>query len=107
MNRLGIAAFAVGALIAASLATLGVPGARAQEPTAPVETGVTSLRCRVFHVDSESGATWETTDRTVEVGQWVGEQEDGGWRLHDVDFEMGQKATGYPQGYVQVCVRPA
>lgn len=106
MNRPGIAAFALGALLAACLTTL-VPGARADEPAAAPEVRPASMRCRIFHVDTESTATWETSDRTVEVGQWLGEQEDGGWRLHEVDFEVGQKATGYPQGYVQVCVRPA
>jgi hypothetical protein len=62
------------------------------------------LLCKLFETDVQQGMMVETSDRTTEVGQWVGEQEDAGWRLQSVDFEIGQKPTGYPQGYVQVCL---
>lgn len=108
MNRLGTSAFALAVLLSAvTVASLRLGGARAEAPTAaPSEIEAPRARCRVFRIDSENGATWDTSDRTIEIGQWVGEQEDQGWLLHDVDFEVGQKATGYPQGYVQVCMRP-
>jgi hypothetical protein len=38
------------------------------------------------------------------VGQWVGEQEDTGMSLHSVDFEVGQKASNYPQAWLYVCM---
>jgi len=68
-----------------------------------VETSARRL-CKLFQTDLQHGAVLETADRTTEIGQWVGEQEDAGWKLHDLDFEVGQKPTGYPQGYVQVCL---
>ena len=48
----------------------------------------------------------ETLDRTTEVGQWIGKQTDEGWALTLMDFEVGQKPTGYPQGYLYLCVGP-
>ncbi len=98
-----------------ALAFLGprIPGAAiAQEPveaqaSEPGEvTTPERLLCRIFLIDVARGQVVETGDRTTEVGQWVGEQEEEGWRLFGVDFEVGQKATGYPQGYVQVCLQP-
>ena len=77
-----------------------------QEAISTVPEQVAQLRCRVFAVDVERGGAIETSDRTTEIGQWLGRQEDEQWRLHSVDFEMGVKKTGFPQGWVQVCVRP-
>lgn len=65
------------------------------------------LTCRLFLVSPEHRWTLETSDRTHEVGQWIGELEDSGWVLHDTELEIGQKATGYPQGYLHVCMAPA
>ena len=78
----------------------------ALEAVTRVPEKVTQLRCRVFAVDVERGGAIETSDRTTEVGQWLGRQEDQNWRLHSMDFEMGMKKTGFPQGWVQVCARP-
>ena len=64
------------------------------------------LVCRLFLLDVSTAAAIDTADRTTEVGQWVGEQVDQGMMLHGVDFEVGQKSTGYPQGYLNVCVYP-
>jgi hypothetical protein len=105
MTRLGTAALALLAIGGASTVAMWVGGARAQEPGAG--QAAKPFRCHVFKIDTEAAVTWETTDRTTEIGQWVGEQEDAGWALHHVDFEVGQKATGYPQGYVQICMQPA
>jgi hypothetical protein len=64
------------------------------------------LVCRLFLVDVGDGDVLDTSDRTTEVGQWVGQRLDQGMSLHGVDFEVGQKTTGYPQGYLHVCVYP-
>ena len=36
----------------------------------------------------------------------VAAQEEDDWQLYQVDFETAQKPTGYPQGWVQVCMTP-
>jgi hypothetical protein len=62
--------------------------------------------CRLFVVDLDKDRSLDTGDRTTEIGKWVGEREDAGWDLQSVDFETGLKATGFPQGWIQVCVSP-
>lgn len=70
------------------------------------DSGGGRLLCRLFLVDVRDVDTWDTADRTTEIGQWVGEQTDAGLFLYSLDFEVGQKPTGYPQGYLTVCVYP-
>lgn len=64
------------------------------------------LVCRVFTVDLRDPQTLDTSDGTTEIGQWVASQAAEGLTLYNVDFEVGQKATGYPQGYAYVCLYP-
>jgi hypothetical protein len=116
MNRWKIAAITLAALCAFQAAWIAGPAlfeeAQAQDPTEDSERAPTApnpeqdhgLLCKLFETDVQQGSLLETSDRTTEVGQWVGEQEDAGWRFHSVDFEVGQKPTGYPQGYLQVCL---
>lgn len=92
------------AFVAGWLAHDAVPVARAQDE-APADATSPARLCRTFSVDLDKPRAIETEDRTSEVGQWVAEQ--SGWAVHDIDFEVGQKATGYPQGWVQVCLAPA
>jgi len=69
------------------------------------EQGVAlQLRCRVFTALLGDDSILDTADATTEIGQWIAEQ--AGWQLHSVDFEIGQKATGFPQGYRHVCLSP-
>jgi hypothetical protein len=106
--------------------TLGgsIADARAQEPAAedgsaeqppaePVADAILAapadgprLVCQVFAVDVRHPTPLDTADGTTEVGQWVAARAAEGLVLYAVDFEVGQKPTGYPQGYVQVCVYP-
>lgn len=81
----------------------------AVEEPAPIVVSAEGGRlvCRLFLVDVGDSDVLDTSDRTTEVGQWVGDQVDQGMSLHGVDFEVGQKTTGYPQGYVHVCVYPS
>lgn len=64
-----------------------------------------AYRCRTFRHALEGDAPVDTHDRTSEVGQWVAEQRAGGWSVDEVDFEVASKPNGFPQGYVQVCMR--
>ncbi len=64
------------------------------------------LVCKYFEVDLSNPQVLETADRTSEVGQWIGTREDDGWMLYTVDFETARKVTGYPQGWLQVCLYP-
>ncbi|MBW1880724.1 MAG: hypothetical protein JRI25_23455 [Deltaproteobacteria bacterium] len=113
MNRWMIVAIMLTALCALEGARILGPAlsddALAQVPgddmerVLPTEPGERRL-CKLFETDVGQGAMVETSDRTTEVGQWVAEQEEAGWRLHDLDFEVAQKSTGYPQGFIQVCL---
>ena len=64
------------------------------------------LRCKIFVVPLDQEFSLETIDRTTVIGQWIGTQTDEGWELTLMDFEVGQKPTGYPQGYLYLCVSP-
>lgn len=66
-------------------------------------------RCHLFTIaDLDKDRDLVTADRSSEVGQWVAAREGEGWALQGVDFEIGQKSTGYPQGFLHVCMaRPA
>ncbi|MBN2800554.1 MAG: hypothetical protein JXX28_15540 [Deltaproteobacteria bacterium] len=78
--------------------------------TAQAQDGVASkprLVCRTFSQDLSAPPVIDTADRTSEIGQWIGAREDEGWLLYGVDFETAQKPTGYPQGWLQVCLYPS
>jgi hypothetical protein len=74
----------------------------AQEPAAPRF----ALECRSFAVDPAKDPLVQTSDKTTEIGKWVSDREAEGWTLYSLDFEIGQKPTGYPQGWLQVCTAP-
>lgn len=74
------------------------------EPPSPSPPAPHRLHCQVFPASLEE--PFDTRDHATELGQWVLELESRGWRLHDLDFETGQKPTGFAQGYVQVCMAP-
>jgi hypothetical protein len=48
----------------------------------------------------------DTRDRSTDLGRWVIDMEARGWAVTSVDFEVGQKPTGFAEGYVQVCLTP-
>jgi hypothetical protein len=75
---------------------------------APVTSPISlQLNCRVFRTNLEKdAAAIDTSDRLSEIGQWVGQLEDQSMQLHSVDFEIGQKATNFPQGWIYVCMSP-
>ena len=62
------------------------------------------LKCRTF--PTAIGAEIDTRDPGSELGTWVLALEDRGWEVASVDWDVGQKATGFPQGYTQVCLTP-
>ena len=62
------------------------------------------LHCQVF--PAPLSEPFDTRDHSTELGQWVLELESRGWQLHEVDVETGTKPTGFPQGFVQVCMTP-
>ena len=64
------------------------------------------VRCAQFETKAQSRGMLDTGDRTTEIGQWMETQEQDGWQLYTVDFEIAQKPTGYAQPWVQVCVYP-
>ena len=47
----------------------------------------------------------DTSDATSAVGAWIAGERARGWGTADVDFEVVQKGTGFPAGYVQVCLK--
>ena len=94
------------AVIAVGL-TLTVALARAQAPEglAEVEPVPTRLRCQTFETPLD-GAELDTHDLDSPAGQWLERQEATGWTLAQIDFEIGQKPTGFAQGFTQICVTP-
>ena len=74
--------------------------------TAHAQDGAASrtILCKTFKHPLDGSVRVDTGDRTSEVGQWVAEESAGGWTVLDVDFEVSQKQSGFPQGYVQVCL---
>lgn len=62
------------------------------------------LKCRAF--PTEPSAEIDTRDPESDLGRWVLDHEDRGWRVHGVQWDIGQKPTGYPQGWVQICLTP-
>ena len=64
------------------------------------------LYCRPFQVPLKGlSSAFETNDRTTEIGQWI-EKEEQSYELFSIDFEIGQKPTGYAEGWVQICLSP-
>jgi hypothetical protein len=89
-------------LAAVGLAVLGV--AWAGDPGSPSQPVIPRLKCRSFPTDP--GAEIDTRDPATDLGRWVLELEDRGWKVHEVDWEVGQKPTGFSQGYTHVCMIP-
>lgn len=65
-----------------------------------------ALECRTFAIDPAKDPLVQTSDKTTEIGKWVADREATGWTFYSLDFEIGQKPTGYPQGWLQVCTAP-
>ena len=65
---------------------------------------VPNIQCKVFPLELDREMTVALNDATTEPGQWLKAQVDTGWVLHSMDFEVGQKPTGYPQGWLYLCV---
>lgn len=63
-----------------------------------------NIQCKVFPLALDREVTVSLKDATTEPGQWLKGQVDAGWLLHSMDFEVGQKPTGYPQGWLYLCV---
>lgn len=63
-----------------------------------------NIECRTFQRDL-GDSVLQTRDQTTPVGQWIGEHP--GWSVQSIDFEIGQKPTGYQQGWVHVCIEDA
>jgi len=71
------------------------------------------LVCRTFEVELRGGPAaaegargFDTADTAHPIGAWLHEMGERGWRLASVQLAVGQKPTGFPQGYQQVCVTP-
>jgi len=89
-------------MIAGVVAILGIAWA-AEAPASP-EPVIPRLKCRAFPTDP--GAESDTRDSATDLGRWVMGLEDEGWQVHNVDWTVGQKPTGFPQGYTHVCMIP-
>ncbi len=112
MVPLVLAGMAAGAGFAEILPGLADPGSDQADSwsnyTEPGygDPGQPEFACRLFPVSLEDGqgGYFETSDRTSPIGEWLGSMENMGWTVHSMDFEMGQRATGFPMAQVMVCV---
>lgn len=98
--------FAGGAALA--LVVLGIVWAApvgAEPGPKPGSAALPRLKCKAFATDL--AAETDSRDASTDLGRWVIEHEDRGWVVADIEWEVGQKPTGYPQGYTHVCLTPA
>lgn len=95
------------ALLTGSCAAF-LPWAIAEEPTRDPAPALPAedpdFLCQIFRRDLDREDPVDTTDRTSQIGQWIGERRDEGWRLDHLDFEVGQKPTAFAQGWIQACM---
>lgn len=91
-----------------------VPSAPDPMPPAPPEASAAGdtfydpprLYCKPFEVPmSGASAAMETNDATTPIGRWIADEE-ASYELFSIDFEVGQKPTGYPIGIAWVCLAP-
>ncbi len=92
-----LAAVAIAALALAATRLAPTAAAERAEPAGDV-------RCRIFAVPLDTPWTLDTSDGTSEIGQWVASEKARGAAVVSTDFETAQRVSGYPTGYVQVCV---
>ncbi len=86
----------------------GVAGADDSQHSDAIEAESLRLRCHLFSHPLDVRIEIDTHDATTEIGQWVGEAAEVGWTLHSVQLAVGQKPTGYMQGFHEVCLsRPS
>lgn len=105
----GIAAgIGLGIAIGVCIASVGLAWA---DPGGDVDAGEVDgsiararLKCRTFPTDI--GAEVDTRDAGTPLGVWVLGLEDRGWQVATVQWEVGQKPTGFAQGYTHVCLAP-
>jgi len=96
----------IGLAATATLFGLGA-GLLASAPLAEASPDTHSrLLCRVFPVELENDEGWDSDDPQHPIGAWIHRMDERGWALATVDLTVGQKRTGYPQGYQQVCLSP-
>lgn len=104
-------------LLFAATGVAGLAWATTSDSESPVRSAATEVptavaraisprrfHCRVFTTSLDEPV--DTRDRSMPVGRWVIDMEARGWQVHDVDFEVGQKPTGFSEGYIQVCLTP-
>ncbi|MBX2796676.1 MAG: hypothetical protein KTR31_03370 [Myxococcales bacterium] len=88
--------------------TFAAPGddAEAQLATEPSARAVAPERfhCKIFRTPLDAAV--DTRDHSTDLGRWVMDQEARGWAVQGVDFEVGQKPTGFAEGFVQICMTP-
>ena len=94
-----LTALCTGALLAPSSA-FAQDVAEPQEAPTPISP---PMRCRAFMVPVAEPEL-DTTDLHTEAGKWTADREAEGWVLFNIDFEMGQKPTGYPTAWWQICL---
>ena len=80
-----------------------VDEAEPQQEAAP-EVAPARFHCKVFPTPLDAAV--DTRDHSSDLGRWVMDLEARGWAVHGVDFEVGQKPTGFAEGFVQVCMTP-
>ncbi len=89
--------------VAAAVA-LGLVATSAAE--AEPDPGAARFVCRSFSYDPRKAPELDTRDESSELGRWVIEREDRGWRVESVRPEVVVKATGTAEAWAHVCVVP-
>ena len=98
--------FAATAMAGITWASTGAATDEEISQPVPDVQGVAPKRflCRVFATALSEPV--DTRDRSSELGRWVIDFEGRGWQVDSLDFEVGQKPTGFAEGFVSVCLTP-
>jgi hypothetical protein len=90
-----------------ALALLALVGTLVWPHVAPAQSAPSHrLLCRSFAAELGSDVATDTADTSHPLGQWVTSMVDRGWQIHTMELAIGQKQTGYAQGFHHVCLRP-
>lgn len=88
------------------LGSVAVVGLAAGAMAAKAEVSrARDLRCATFPASLDAQLDIDTRDASTDLGRWVAARRAEGADVDGIDFEVGTKPTGYPVGFVHVCMR--
>ncbi len=92
---------------AGALAAIGgaVVGLWLGQGAVAADEGAPQIRCRTFETPVGDAIVIDTADATSALGLWVAAASGEGFRVRDVDVDMGTKPNGFPIRHTTVCLQ--